>query len=140
MKMEPIQLIKNNHLKNTAARVAILEFLQKNSEPVDVLEVMDYLKKKGLKTNLTTVYRVLDSFLTVGLVKKLELHEGKYRYELSSLRHHHHLVCQNCGKIEDIENCSLEGLEEKITNRSEFLIKYHSLEFYGLCRDCQKLS
>lgn len=136
--MEPIQLIKNNHLKNTTARVVILEFLQKNSEPVDVLKVMDYLKKKGLKTNLTTVYRVLDSFLTVGLVKKLELHEGKYRYELSSLKHHHHLVCQNCGKIEDIENCSLETLEEQITNRSEFLIKYHSLEFYGLCKDCRK--
>ena len=101
---------------------------------------MDYIKKNGLKTNLTTVYRVLDSFLTAGLVKKLELHEGKYRYELSSLKHHHHLVCQNCGKIEDIADCSLEVQEEKITKDSKFLIKYHSLEFYGLCKICQKLS
>lgn len=127
----------NTQFRQTKPRLAILEFLQNSSKPLDVLEIKKHLDQKKIKLNLTTVYRVLELFLKTGLVNRVEFQEGKYRYEASSQKHHHHLVCQNCGKIEDIENCSLEGLEEKITHRSEFLIKYHSLEFFGLCKDCQ---
>lgn len=136
MKTNNLQLIKNSGLKTTLARVKILEVLQQVSQPVDVLEVREFLQKRNLQVNLTTIYRCLESFLKAGIVTRVEFQEGKYRYELSQLKHHHHLVCKNCGKVEDVDDCSVEDLEKNLMKKSGFLIKTHSLEFYGRCKNC----
>ena len=73
---------------------------------------------------------MLDAFLTHGIITRIEFQEGKFRYELTG-EEHHHLLCSNCGKIEDISDCNLSGLEEEIRQKKGFLVKRHVLEFFG---------
>jgi len=77
-------------------------------------------------------------FTEKGLLKPIQLNEGKYRYELASISDHHHLVCESCGNIEDISDCSIDLLEKDIETKKEFKVTSHSLEFFGICANCQK--
>ena len=129
--------MSSNLVKNTPARSAITQFLSSISTPVDVAEIINFLHSKKLNTNKVTVYRTIDFLLKNGIITRLEFGEGKFRYELNKT-HHHHLVCQNCGKVEDVEGVFVEELEKKIRSKKGFLIKSHSLEFFGLCQNCQK--
>jgi Fur family transcriptional regulator, ferric uptake regulator len=123
-------------VKNTPARSAIMEFLSNSITPVDVEQIINYLRSQKLNTNKVTVYRILDFMLNNGIVKRLEFGEGKYRYEIQK-DHHHHLICTNCGQIDDIPGEFLEGFDENIREVKGFLIKRHTLEFFGLCKNCQ---
>jgi Fur family transcriptional regulator, ferric uptake regulator len=121
-------------LKNTPSRLAILSVLEKGKYPLDALQVYKAVKNN---TDLATVYRTLETFSENGLVDKFDLEEGKYRYEIKK-KHHHHLVCEACGRIEDIFSNDVFALEKEIKSKYEFLVKRHALEFFGLCRSCQK--
>ncbi len=124
------------NLKNTQARSAIYDFLIRSSSPVDVNQIIGFLRSKKLNTNKVTIYRNLDTLCKNGLLEKLEFGEGKFRYEFKK-NHHHHLICTNCGKIEDVSGEYLSEIERKIKSENGFLIKSHVLEFYGLCRNCR---
>ena len=84
-------------IKNTPARLAVSEFLLSSQTPVDVGQIITFLRSKQLNTNKVTVYRNIDSMFESGFVERLEFGEGKYRYEIAK-SHHHHLICSNCGK------------------------------------------
>lgn len=120
-------------LKNTPSRLAVLKILKEKNSPLDVLQIFELTKNK---TDLATVYRTLEVFYNNGLIEKFEFGEGKYRYEIKG-KHHHHLVCDVCGKIEDVSAQAIPALEKEIQSKHKFLIKRHSLEFFGLCKNCQ---
>ena len=122
--------------RQTPAKKAISEFLNSTGSPVDIEQIIEYLRSKNLKTNKVTVYRIIEHFYKEGIVTRLELGEGKFRYELNR-NHHHHLICQKCGKIEDFKDVTIQELEKKIFKQRGFLVKYHSLEFFGICKNCQ---
>jgi Fur family ferric uptake transcriptional regulator len=107
--------------KKTPARLMVLEYLNNSESPVDAGQIINYLRKKHLETNKVTVYRIL----------------GKYRYELKK-NHHHHLICTNCGRVQDVEIGVIEKLEKEIQKDKNFRVQSHSLEFFGLCSNCQK--
>lgn len=130
--------LKGVSLKATPARIAILDFLEKEHKPIDVLELTTYLSKHNIDVDQATVYRILDKFYKSNIVKRLEFGEGKFRYEITHLDDHHHLICDNCGKIEDISDCSIPQLEKEIALKKKFIVKRHSLEFFGLCSNCQR--
>jgi Fur family ferric uptake transcriptional regulator len=125
-------------LRATPARMAVMKLLETTDTPVDVQMIIDYLDKKNIKTDPATAFRIVNMFLAKGIVKQISFNEGKFRYELSSKADHHHLVCESCGNIEDISDCAIPDLEKDIKKKKEFLVKRHSLEFFGLCKDCQK--
>ena len=137
MKDTTEKLLRSNNLKATPARISILTFLEKKKVPVDVTEVEAYLKSRKIKMNQSTVYRILNAFVDNRLVKRIEFQEGKSRYELSSLPHHHHVVCIKCGAIEDVTYRGKESLERLFASKSSFIIQSHNLEFFGLCARCQ---
>jgi Fur family ferric uptake transcriptional regulator len=125
-------------LKATPARIAVLRFLEVTDRPVDVQIIINYLKKEKINIDPATIFRMMHDFLQKGITKQIQFQEGKARYELSSKRHHHHLICTNCGKIEEVEGDFLKQMEEEIYEDKKFRVKDHSLEFFGLCADCQK--
>lgn len=125
-------------LRATPARLAILGLLEKTHQPLDVQTMIDFLDRKLIKTNPATVFRIMHIFSEKGLVKTIQLAEGKFRYELSSLPDHHHFVCESCGDIDDISDCNIHTLEKEISQKKGFTINHHALEFYGLCVDCLK--
>ena len=124
-------------LKSTPARAAITDFLRRSSSPVDVEEIINFLRSKKLKTNKVTVYRNIEFLYKNKVVERLEFGEGKFRYEIKK-RHHHHLICTNCGKIKEVEGDFLKKIEEEIYKDKNFKVTGHSLEFFGLCRNCRQ--
>lgn len=132
--------LKEVDLRATPARLAVMNFLEKTSQPVDVNSVIDYLNVNRIKTDPATVFRIMNILTQKGITIPVQFQEGKTRYELSSKEDHHHLICENCGKIEDISDIIIPALEKDIKNKRNFLVKRHSLEFFGLCLACQRLS
>lgn len=121
-------------LKNTPSRLAVLSVLKEKNNPLDVLQIFELTKGK---TDLATVYRTLETFLNNGLINRLEFGEGKYRYEIKR-KDHHHLICRACERIEDVEDKFMNKWENEIKVERGFLVSNHSLEFFGLCKLCQR--
>lgn len=130
--------LNEQKLRATPARIALMKLLESATEPVDVQTMTEYLSKSDIKTDPATVFRIINMFTEKNLTKQIQLNEGKFRYELSSKADHHHFICENCGKIEDISDCNIEMIENEIKKKKGLLVKSHSLEFFGLCSDCQK--
>jgi len=87
---------------------------------------------------LVTVYRTLKLLKEAGLAHERQFGEGRALFEhASSERHHDHMICTDCGKITEFENCKIEALQEQVARRFAFTLQYHKLELYGLCRDCR---
>ena len=121
-------------IRYTKPRKLVFEALEHLSKPVSANEINDYLKNR---IDLTSVYRTLSLLVKSEMVNVILFGEGKKRYELKNKNeHHHHLVCEKCGDVEDVE-MKESSLLKSVEERSKFVIKKQNLEFFGLCPDCQ---
>jgi Fur family ferric uptake transcriptional regulator len=128
-------LLKEKKLKVTPNRLAVLTLLEKSHGPFTAIEILSGVKPK---LDQATLYRILEIFEQQGLVKAVEFGDGKKRFELNLHNHHHHLVCTNCKTVEDIfVHNDVKHVEQKIAKLKKFQIQTHSLEFFGLCKNCQ---
>ena len=125
-------------LRATPARIALMNFLESSDKPMDVQTMIEFLQKRDIKTDPATVFRIVNMFTEKGLTKQIQLNEGKFRYELASKEDHHHLICNHCGSIEDISDCGVDTLTKEIQTKKKFKVTSHSLEFYGICANCEK--
>lgn len=139
--MNTTTIFKENEMKKTIARTSILDILKRAKKPIDVGEIIGRLESIKIKIDRVTVFRNINLLVKKGLVKKVEFNEGKYRYELSSLPHHHHLVCTKCGNVSDIESISLhseiEKMSKTVNKAFDFKIEEHKVEFFGKCKTCK---
>ena len=139
--MNATTIFKENEMKKTVARTAILDILKKAKKPIDVVEIIKKLKDKKIQIDRATVFRNISLLVNKRLVNKVEFNEGKYRYESASLPHHHHLFCTKCGNVSDIESNSLHSEIDKISktvNKAfDFKIEEHKIEFFGKCKTCK---
>lgn len=124
-------------LRATPARLAVMKLLEHINTPMDMNMIFTSLKKEDVKTDFATVYRIINSFTDRGITKKISFHEGKFRYELASKPEHHHLICTSCGTIEDFPECVITQFETSIKKKTGFKVESHSLEFFGICLNCQ---
>lgn len=129
--------LRTASLKATPARLAVLRLLEKTDQPLDVATIIAYLNKQGVDADQATVFRIINLFTDKGLARQIQLNEGKFRYERGG-EEHHHLICERCGGIEDVSDCNIGGLEKEIHSKKGFLVKRHSLEFFGVCKQCQQ--
>ena len=131
----------------TVPRQVVLDVLSKTSDHLSAEDV--YLKVHRIYPDigLTTVYRTLELLVQMGLASKFDFGDSRARYELSEgpkgVRHHHHLVCTSCRRIIDYTDFIEEEME--LLNRTEqglsqkfnFRITNHIIQFYGLCNECR---
>lgn len=136
MKQDFKTILQEHQLKSTPARLAVLSFLGEQQRPLDAESIFIHIGQEHEKADKVTVYRILDALAEKGIIIKLEFGEGKYRYELAG-DDHHHLICERCNTIQDIADCHLSSLIQEIQTKEKFLIKRHSLEFFGVCQACQ---
>jgi len=123
--------------KITKVRTALLEILKETSTPISIQDILLKLKSKKLNPNKTTIYREIEFLTGLGLVSDVDFGEGKKRYEASG-DHHHHIICVNCKTIKDVSlDKDLDLFNAKIAKQAGFKPVGHSLEFFGLCSDCQ---
>ena len=133
-----INKLKKKGERITPARKGILEILSDTYQLLNVAEIYDALRKKGVVVNYSTVYRTLDNFSKHGLVEKLAIvDETKYKL-LEQQAHFHHLICKKCHSTQPINYCPYDELQEVIKTQTKFLPVEHRLEIYGYCEACQK--
>lgn len=123
-------------IKKTPARIAVTDYLYSIDFPVDIEKIIKFLRSKNLNTNKVTVYRIVDYLYKNGTLERLDFGEGKFRYEVKK-GDHHHLICDKCGSIQDVSDNFTKEFENDITKNNGFLVKKHSLEFFGICKNCQ---
>jgi Fur family ferric uptake transcriptional regulator len=126
--------LKNIGLKATLPRLRILELFEKSD--VRHLAAEDVYKKlvdEGTDTGLATVYRVLTQFEQAGLLVRHHFESGKAVYELNAGSHHDHLVCLQCGHVEEFYDPEIEKRQEKVAKDRGFTIHDHSLHIYADC-------
>lgn len=130
--------IKKAGLKVTLPRVKILEILE-NSElrHLSAEDVYKQLLEGGEEVGLATVYRVLTQFEGAGLVMRHHFEGGHSVFELEEGKHHDHIVCVKCGKIEEFVDETIEQRQRDIAKKAGFEITDHCLYIYGVCNDCQ---
>lgn len=129
--------LRSKGVKLTLARKSILEILYKAGQPISAEDILSQLKKKTSVPDRATVYRQVSFLKDAKIVSELDFGDGKKRYEYDFKKHHHHIVCLNCGKIEDFTPLSdLEKEEKSISKNKGFKVSYHSLEFFGTCKNC----
>ncbi|MBK8981396.1 MAG: transcriptional repressor [Ignavibacteria bacterium] len=128
-------ILNSYSLKITKPRIEIMKILKSNHKPLTISEISGRLT--GKKTDLVTVYRTLNLFEELGIVSQIDFKDEFKRYELIYDRHHHHhIVCRKCKKVENVETCLLDGIE-KILIKTGYTEITHSLEFFGICRNCK---
>jgi len=131
-------MLHRRGFKATPGRIALLQVLRQCSEPLSLSQVAVEL---GHTLNPATIYRALEALVKVGVVRKVDFQHSHTLYELvEGARHHHHLLCQGCGKVEDVAGCDPKRLEQAILRRSRHFkeIHSHSMEFFGRCKSCVK--
>jgi Fe2+ or Zn2+ uptake regulation protein len=129
------QVCHQNGCRLTNQRENILRVL--SGHPQGVNDIAKSLSQKKIKADKVTIYRTLDLFTRIGLVAKTHFDKQKTRYELITSRHHHHMICSGCGKVQDIP-INDEVFISEIIKSTGFQIKSHLLEFFGFCQKCQR--
>jgi Fur family ferric uptake transcriptional regulator len=126
--------LKASGLKATLPRLKILEIFQ-NSEVrhLSAEDVYKQLLTENLDVGLATVYRVLTQFEQAGLLHRNHFETGKAVFELNAGSHHDHLVCLDCGRVEEFFDDEIESRQNKIAAERGFSIAEHALAIYGNC-------
>ena len=132
------ELLRDKGLKATPARVAILGVLEGVKEPATIDEICSMLKDKTI--NPATVYRTINSLCEEGLVRQIDFRHGHGHYELSSTGDHHHIICTQCGLVEDFTGCYGDKIARAVLKDAKKFseILDHSLELFGICKKCAK--
>jgi len=130
--------IKKAGLKVTLPRVKILEIMENSSmRHLSAEDVYKHLLEGGEEVGLATVYRVLTQFENAGLVTRHHFEGGHSVFELEQGKHHDHIVCVKCGKIEEFVDDVIEQRQKDIAEKAGFEITDHCLYIYGICSTCQ---
>jgi Fur family ferric uptake transcriptional regulator len=131
--------LKENGLTFTSARNAILAGIVAKEGHFDADELLDSLKKKGLKLSAATIYRTLPLFVRSGIITETLRSHGRARYEhVWGHEHHDHLECMACGSIIEFKDDELETLQNKVCRKHGFQPIEHRLGIRGICAACRK--
>jgi len=133
------QDLKKAGLKVTLPRMKIIEILETaEKRHLSAEDIYRYLRDAGEEIGLATVYRVLTQFETAGLVRRHHFEGGQAVFELERGQHHDHIVCVECGHVEEFYDEVIEERQRAIAERLGFALVEHSLILYGRCRreDC----
>jgi len=131
--------LKNIGLKATLPRLKILELFQHSTvRHLTAEDVYRHLMTEDLDIGLATVYRVLTQFEQAGLLSRSNFESGKAVFELNQGSHHDHLVCLDCGRVEEFNDPGIEERQKKIAQERGFALQEHALSMYGSCtkQDC----
>lgn len=126
-------------LKATGPRLRILQILEQNAQRhVSAEDVYRALLASGEEVGLATVYRVLTQFETAGLVTRHHFEGGHSLFELAVGEHHDHLLCVQCGRVDEFVDSTIEERQRAVAVRLGYDMTDHNLCIYGVCPSCQK--
>lgn len=130
-----IEKLKKDNIRITPQRQEMILIIKDSHEHVTADEIYKKLVQQFPSVSIATVYNNLKLFVNLGFVKELQFGEGLSKFEWLE-KDHYHIICSECGKIEDFYYPQLKEVESFAKDLTKFNIKKHDLLFYGLCEDC----
>jgi Fur family ferric uptake transcriptional regulator len=131
------QILKEKGYRLTPQRLMVLSALHSVETHISAEDIYAHVKAKYQYANISTVYRTLDLLKELKLITEIDLDDGCVRYHLTEKGHHHHLVCNNCGKMIDLPESTLLKLSETLAMEYQFQADLKHLAVFGTCSDCQ---
>jgi len=133
------KLLKKNGEKFTIQREIILQTLYNSDEHLTPEALHQLIQKEhpDLKTGIATIYRTLSRLEESDIVTSLSFGAQGKKYELGAKDHHDHMICTECGNITEFVDNEIEKRQELIAKEFGFQIIDHSMQIYGLCKNCQ---
>ena len=130
-------LFKEKKLSLSHPRLLIYQELSNAPSPLSPLKIYQNLLKKKRKIGLTSIYRSLELFESLGMVFKI-VNGSSVRYKLCELEnHHHHIVCKACGNVVELDFCDISDWSKKVTESTGYQVVDHQLNFLGFCKSCK---
>ena len=131
-------ILRREGLKYTSQRVVVLKEVLKDRGHRDCEDIYLALKQSGGHVSRATVYRTMDILVKNGYARKMEIGDGRTRYESKmGSPHHDHLICTSCGKIVEFLDQDVEDLQEKIAKHYHFTLQRHIHQLFGVCKKCR---
>jgi len=132
-------LFREKKLRLSHPRFLVYQELSNASAPLSHQEIYQNLLKKKRRIGLTSTYRSLDLFESLGIVFRI-INGSSVKYKLCELEdHHHHIICKACGHVVELNFCDVSGWSQKVMESTGYEVTDHQLSFYGFCKACKPL-
>jgi Fur family ferric uptake transcriptional regulator len=128
---------REKKIRMSHPRLLVYQELFNAIRPLSPQELYQGLLKKQKRIGLTSIYRSLDLFESLGMVFKI-INGSNMRYKLCELEnHHHHIVCKTCGHVVELDFCDISKWSKKVMESTGYQVTDHQLSFYGYCKECK---
>ncbi|MDQ3076509.1 MAG: transcriptional repressor [bacterium] len=124
--------------RNTKTKIKLEEIFKATRKPLTLNDLYTRVARHLPKTAYSTVYRTIQKFEENGIISKVNWKDRGGLYEWANRPHHHHIVCEKCDCVEDIDDALVGYSENKLIKDTGFIITNHTIEFMGICKPCQK--
>jgi Fur family ferric uptake transcriptional regulator len=122
----------------TSQRKLVLDVIKEAQGHIDAKEIYRRANERDSRISLATVYRNLRLFKEIGLIEERNLGQTRCYYEIKRQGEHHHLICQGCGRVTEIDNPQIGKLIEKLQQKNKFRVSKAELCILGYCNECKK--
>ncbi len=122
----------------TPQRMMVLSAIEDSDDHISADEIYAQIVVKYPNVNISTVYRTLELLKRLGLVTETDFGGGRVRYHAGEKGHHHHLVCEKCGTIINIDESTLARLQDVLLHRYNFSARLSHLAIFGRCVNCSE--
>ena len=136
-KREVVSRLSEAEVRPTRQRMLVLDALASERQDATAQEIYASLRSRGERVGLATVYRTLALLSERNVVDELVHRPGQNSYRLCSPGHHHHLVCSQCHRVEELDGCEIEAWLVQASSSRGFVPTSHSLEVLGVCEGCR---
>ncbi len=125
--------------RSGGARRVVVDFVSRQDCCLSVQEIHERVRAEGARVGIASVYRAVEGLVDAGLVQRIDLGDGVARFERADPRgeHHHHLVCDDCGKVEAFEDAELEADLMRVAGARGYVVAAHDVVVRGACEDCR---
>ena len=131
------KILRETGHRLTPQRMLVIEALHNADKHISAEELYEQLHGRYPYANISTVYRTLELLKELNLVTETDFGEGCVRYHVAEKGHHHHLVCQSCGKITDLDEPALDPLKDGLLQKYGFEANLRHLAIPGECSQCR---
>lgn len=131
-------IFREKKIRMSHPRFLIYQELSNAKNPLSPQELYQSLLKKQKRIGLTSIYRSLDLFESLGMAFKI-INGSSVKYKLcESEEHHHHIVCKGCGNVVELDFCDISDWSRKVIESTGYQVTDHQLNFYGFCMTCRE--
>jgi Fur family ferric uptake transcriptional regulator len=134
------QALADAGYRRGGARRAILDLLDEQACALSAVEIQGALRGRSRAASRASIYRVMEELEAIGMVQRVELGQGMVRYEAarSGAGHHHHLVCDRCGRLEPFTDAGLERAISRLSDSVPLKVSVHEIVIHGACQVCAR--